>query len=102
MRYRRRTSWESLTRTEQIREHPQRSGHARGKLAEPRKRREHIDALSVPSHQRSAEQRLLAGVMSLKQRLVMRIELRGEVQTSLLHPAVEVRRGDLVRPMEQR
>src|SRR6185295_8110857 len=86
----------SLAERDEIREQPIRAGDRFGKLAEPRQAGVDEVALAVSRHQQSARERRLAGVAAGEDGGEARVPLRGEVETALLHPALEIRRGDAI------
>src|ERR1700730_4059899 len=64
---------------QQIRENSKCAWNTSRQLPEPGNRGEHVRSFAVARVQRSAEQRLLPRVVSLKQRLVMRVPLGCEI-----------------------
>src|SRR5256885_15564652 len=73
------------------------AGHAGRQLAEPGVRSEDVHALAVARIERAARQRLFARIVRLEDRLILLVPFRGEVESALLHPALEIPLGNLIR-----
>src|SRR5579864_2829913 len=89
-----------MSRADQVYEKPYCSGNAGGKLAGKSIGREDVNAFAIVGQQQAAFLRRLTRVVAGQQRLELRVPLRHEVETALLHPAVKIFLRDLVRPVE--
>src|SRR5262249_45187203 len=69
-------------------------GHARRQLPKEGKRGEDVDTPSIARIERAAELRLLARIVRLEHRLIVRIPLARDVNRALLHPAIEIALGN--------
>src|SRR5262249_60124516 len=66
------------------------AGNAGRQLAEPGVRREDVHALAVARIERAAGQRLLTRIVRLEHRLIPLVPFGGEIESPLLHPALEI------------
>src|SRR5437762_1069225 len=87
----------SLAERDEIREQPIRARDCFGELAEPCQAGVDEVSLAVPRREQAALERRLAGVAGREDRGEALVPLSGEVETALLHPALEVRRRDAIR-----
>src|SRR5690242_17986742 len=98
----RRAARASFPERDEIREQSIGTGDGFGELAKPGEARVDEVSLALPSHQEAALERSLAGIPGREDRGETLIPLIGEVETALLHPALEVCRGDAVRRGQHR
>src|SRR5258708_32282472 len=82
--------------SEQVREESVRARDAGGELPEEAEARVDEAPLAVVARDQAAVQGLLARIVPRDQGRVLGIELAGEVEAALLHPAFEVGRAELV------
>src|SRR5204863_6794572 len=71
-------------------------------LAEESKSRVDVSALAEMRIYKPAVEFRLAGIMHAQERSVLGVEFRPEIKATLLHPALEVVLGNLVRMIEER
>src|SRR4029077_20177499 len=89
-----------MSRADQIHKQAYRSWNSSWKLSREPVCGENVNALAIVSQQQAAFLRRLAGIVAGQQRLELRVPLRHEVKTALLHPAVKIFLHDFVRPVE--
>src|SRR5580765_1478307 len=89
-----------MSRAYQVHEQADGPGNSCRKLPGKSVRGEDVDSLAVVGQQESALLRRFARIVAGKQRFELRVPLRHEVETALLHPAVKIFLRDLVRPVE--
>src|SRR6266481_7934198 len=87
---------------EKIDEEAVRSGNTFGQLTEESEPRVNVSSFAIPRVDEPAIQLGLARIVHGQERRVFRIELRPEIESALLHPAVEIILSDLVRTIQQR
>src|SRR4051794_26976398 len=84
----------------QVHEQADGAGNSGGKLAKECISRVDVEAFAVVRGEKSAAERLLAGIVAAKQRLEFFAPRRHEIHAALLHPSVEIFFGDLVGEVE--
>src|ERR1041385_9331241 len=89
-----------MSRADQIHKQANRAGYSGGKLTRKSVSRKDVNAFAVVRQQQTAFLRRLARIVRLQQRLELRVPLRHEIKTALLHPAVKIFLRDLVWPVE--
>src|SRR5262249_29800635 len=89
-----------MSRADKVHKQTDRAGDSGRKLSRKSVSRKDIDTLAVMGQQQAAFLRRLARIVAGQQRLELRVPLRHEVETALLHPAVKILLRDFVRPVE--
>src|ERR1035441_4372961 len=96
------TNDQRLTTPDQIHKQPHRSRHARRQLPEECISRVDIGSLAVVRDKQSALLFAFSRIVRFEQRRKVRVPLRHEVETALLHPSLKISLRNFIRKMKDR